>query len=109
MVHSGSKPANHVHSLTLRPTAWKRSTLLSSFSWSAFDTAGNLYIADTDDNVIREINLTGSSRRLPARKPGYGGDSGSATLAMLDSPRALPSIQTASSTLPIPTTIAFAK
>ncbi len=56
-------------------------------SGAAFDTAGNLYIADTDDNVIREVSLTGAISTVAGTGvQGYGGDSGTATSALLDSP-----------------------
>ena len=53
----------------------------------AFDTAGNLYIADTDNNIIREVNLAGViSTVAGGREQGFGGDGGLATAALLDSP-----------------------
>lgn len=52
-----------------------------------FDTAGNLYIADTDDNIIREVNLDGIITTVAGDgDQGYGGDGGAATSALLDSP-----------------------
>jgi len=53
----------------------------------AYDTAGNLYIADTLNNVIREVNLTGIiSTVAGSGAEGFGGDGGAATSALLDSP-----------------------
>ncbi len=53
----------------------------------AFDAAGNLYIADTDNNVIREVNLQGVITTVAGTgEQGFGGDSGAATSALLDSP-----------------------
>jgi sugar lactone lactonase YvrE len=53
----------------------------------AFDTAGNLYIADTNENVIREVNLVGVISTVAGTgEQGYGGDGGSATAALLDTP-----------------------
>ncbi|HEY1810423.1 MAG TPA: Ig-like domain repeat protein [Acidobacteriaceae bacterium] len=55
----------------------------------AIDGAGNLYIADTNNNVIREVNLTTGSIRTVAgtSTPGYTGDTGAATSAELNSPQ----------------------
>ena len=69
----------------------------------AVDAAGNLFIADTLNDVIREVNLTGSAESifdglisLPAWDittvagngiPGFSGDGGSATDAQLGRPR----------------------
>ncbi len=53
----------------------------------AFDSAGNLYIADTDDNLILEINLVGVISTVAGTgEQGFGGDGGPATAALLDSP-----------------------
>jgi sugar lactone lactonase YvrE len=53
----------------------------------AFDTAGNLYIADTSNNIVREVNLAGVITTVAGTgEQGYGGDSGPATSALLDSP-----------------------
>jgi large repetitive protein len=55
----------------------------------AIDGAGNLYIADTNNNVIREVNLTLGTIATVAgnNQPGYSGDGGAATSAMLNSPK----------------------
>ncbi len=55
----------------------------------AIDGAGNLYIADTNNNIIREVNLTSGSIRTVAgtSTPGYIGDNGPATAAELNSPQ----------------------
>jgi hypothetical protein len=57
----------------------------------AIDGAGNLYIADTNNNVIREVNLTSGSIRTIAGNstPGYTGDTGAATSAELNSPQGI--------------------
>ncbi|MGA8528879.1 MAG: Ig-like domain repeat protein [Acidobacteriaceae bacterium] len=57
----------------------------------AIDGAGNLYIADTNNNVIREVNLTTNSIRTVAgtSTPGYTGDTGAATSAELNSPQGI--------------------
>lgn len=53
----------------------------------AFDAAGNLYIADTDDNLILEVNLAGVIVTVAGTgEQGFGGDGGPATAALLDSP-----------------------
>jgi len=53
----------------------------------AFDAAGNLYIADTDNNVIREVNLQGAITTVAGTgEQGSDGDGGPATSALLDSP-----------------------
>ena len=57
----------------------------------AIDGAGNLYIADTNNNVIRKVNLTTGSIRTVAgtSTPGFTGDSGAATSAELNSPQGI--------------------
>lgn len=53
----------------------------------AFDSAGNLYIADTDDQIIREVNLAGIITTVAGTgEQGFSGDGGPATSADLDSP-----------------------
>jgi hypothetical protein len=53
----------------------------------AFDAAGNLYIADTDDNIVQEVNLAGVITTVAGDgEQGYGGDGGPATSALLDTP-----------------------
>jgi trimeric autotransporter adhesin len=56
----------------------------------AVDSAGNLYIADTDNNRIRKVapNLT-ISTFAGNGSPGFGGDGGLATLAQLQFPKGL--------------------
>ncbi len=54
----------------------------------AADAAGNVYIADTFDNVVRKVigeRRDHHHRRL--RHPGFGGDGGPATSAKLNHPR----------------------
>jgi uncharacterized protein (TIGR03437 family) len=57
----------------------------------AFDSAGNLYIADTGNNVLRKIS--GSTittvAGIQAQGPAYGGDLGAATVANLNAPTAI--------------------
>ncbi len=53
----------------------------------AFDAAGNLFIADTDDNVVREVALDGTITVVAGDgNQGYSGDGGAATSAELDAP-----------------------
>ena len=53
----------------------------------AYDTAGNLYIADTDENIIRKVNAAGIITTVAGDgEQGYGGDGGLATAALLDRP-----------------------
>jgi len=53
----------------------------------AFDAAGNLYIADLNNNVIRKVNLAGIVTTVAGTgDQGFSGDGGAATAALLDSP-----------------------
>jgi sugar lactone lactonase YvrE len=53
----------------------------------AFDTAGNLYIADTNDDVVREVSVSGIISTVAGNgDQGFAGDGGTATSAQLDSP-----------------------
>jgi sugar lactone lactonase YvrE len=53
----------------------------------AYDTAGNLYIADLNDNVIRKVDLAGIITTVAGTgEQGFSGDGGLATSAELDSP-----------------------
>ena len=52
-----------------------------------YDAAGNLYIADLNDNVIRKVDLAGIVTTVAGTgEQGFAGDGGSATSALLDSP-----------------------
>ena len=56
------------------------------------DGAGNLFIADTENHVIRRVDSTTGLITTIAGiggQPGYSGDGGSATLAHLSSPRGI--------------------
>jgi hypothetical protein len=56
----------------------------------AFDAQGNLYIADTGDNVVRKVSVGGViSTEAGTGVQGFGGDNGPATAAELDSPMGL--------------------
>ena len=55
-----------------------------------FDSAGNLYIADSANSVVREISRNGIintvAGMIPCCQRGYGGDNGPATSALLNYP-----------------------
>ena len=64
--------------------------LLNTPSGVAVDRAGNLYIADTDNNRIRKVDQSGIiSTFAGTGVPGLSGDGGLATIARLSSPRGL--------------------
>ena len=59
----------------------------------ATDSAGNLYIADTDNNRIRKVDVNGTITKVAGDSPiqvyssgGFGGDGGPATNALLNHP-----------------------
>jgi sugar lactone lactonase YvrE len=53
----------------------------------AVDSAGNLYIADTGNNVIRKVNMSGTITTVAGNNAeGYSGDGGQATNATLYAP-----------------------
>jgi sugar lactone lactonase YvrE len=55
-----------------------------------FDQAGNLYIAETANHVIREVDVTGNITTIAGNgTQGFSGDNGPATNAQLDSPQGL--------------------
>jgi uncharacterized protein (TIGR03437 family) len=53
----------------------------------AFDAAGNLYIADTDNNVVRKLAKGTLSTVAGNGQQGYSGDGGVATAAQLSYPQ----------------------
>jgi uncharacterized protein (TIGR03437 family) len=56
----------------------------------AVDAAGNIYIADTFDNVVRKVTAGGLISTIAGfGTPGFGGDGGPATSAMLNHPRSV--------------------
>ena len=85
---SSSKPRIHSKTLNAPPNGVEATDApLELPHGLTFDTVGNLYIADTDDNVIREVNLAGIISTVAGDgEQGYGGDGGVATSAILDSP-----------------------
>ena len=64
--------------------------LLNSPSGVAADGAGNLFIADTGNNCIRQVDTNGVITTVAGSgSAGYAGDGGEATNASLDSPYAV--------------------
>jgi sugar lactone lactonase YvrE len=62
---------------------------LSTPTGVAVDGGGNVYIADTDNQCIRFVNMTTNRITTVAGRPGrqgYGGDTSFATFALLNSP-----------------------
>jgi trimeric autotransporter adhesin len=56
-------------------------------TWVAVDAAGNLFIADFGNNVIRKVGTNGIITTVAGNKTaGYSGDGGAATNASLDDP-----------------------
>jgi sugar lactone lactonase YvrE len=73
-----SGPANNVQA-TAAP--------LAAPAQIAYDAAGNLYIADVNDNVIRKVDLAGIVTTVAGTgEQGFAGDGGPAASALLDSP-----------------------
>jgi sugar lactone lactonase YvrE len=65
----------------------------ASLNWPTaleLDDAGNLYIADAHNNAVRRLDPDGTLHTIAGTgAPGYGGDGGPATAAMLDQPNGL--------------------
>lgn len=63
---------------------------LSSPTDVAIDTAGNIYIADMGNNVVRKVSKTGVITTVAGSSmAGFSGDGGPATMAKLSSPTAV--------------------
>jgi NHL repeat len=64
------------------------SALLSSPAAVAVDGAGHVYVADNGSHVIREFTVGGTISTVAGtpQKPGYSGDGGPATAALLHGP-----------------------
>jgi sugar lactone lactonase YvrE len=65
------------------------SALLSDPTGLAIDSAGNLYIGDEGNNRIREVSKGVITTVAGSGNPGFGGDGGPATLALLNGPSAV--------------------
>ncbi|MES2390975.1 MAG: Ig-like domain repeat protein [Acidobacteriota bacterium] len=66
------------------------SAKLNAPSGIAVDALGNLYIADTGNNVIRELTVLGTITTIAGTgNPGYSGDNGLPTVAQLRAPTAV--------------------
>ncbi|HYM05459.1 MAG TPA: FG-GAP-like repeat-containing protein, partial [Terriglobales bacterium] len=64
--------------------------LLTQITALAVDTAGNLYLADWNNNRVRMVNTSGIITTLAGTgEAGYSGDGGPATLAQISSPLGL--------------------
>jgi sugar lactone lactonase YvrE len=63
------------------------SATLANPSAVAYDASGNLYVADTQNNVVREISKGGQISTIAGTGiEGYGGDNAAAISAFLDKP-----------------------
>ena len=66
------------------------SALFTVLAGVAVDGYGNLYITSSRDNRVRMVNAAGTITTVAgAREPGYGGDGGPATRALLQTPTGL--------------------
>jgi len=65
------------------------SASLNSPSGLAFDAAGNLYIADSYNQRIREVSTTGTITTFAGTYYGYGGDNGQAVNAQFAYPNGI--------------------
>jgi uncharacterized protein (TIGR03437 family) len=66
------------------------SAVLSSPTGVAMDSTGNLYVADTDNNLVRKIDTAGKMTIIAGTGIyGYSGDGGIATSAQLERPQGL--------------------
>lgn len=57
----------------------------------ALDAAGNLYVADGNNSIVRKVDINGNISTIAGtpQTPGYSGDGGAATSAQLSGPEAL--------------------
>jgi sugar lactone lactonase YvrE len=60
---------------------------LASPAAVAYDAAGNLYVADTNHNLVREVDINGQPSIIAGTgEQGFAGDGGPATQALFDTP-----------------------
>jgi sugar lactone lactonase YvrE len=65
-------------------------SLLNNPTDVVLDAVGNLYIVDSGNNVIRKVTPAGIISTVAGNgQPGYSGDNGPATSAMLNTPKAV--------------------
>jgi sugar lactone lactonase YvrE len=78
------------HARSVSPTTTGGEATTSSLNMPgglAVDSAGNIYIADTDDNTVLEVSTLGIVTTVAGTGlQSYGGDGGPATSAFLDAP-----------------------
>jgi hypothetical protein len=66
------------------------SAMLDGPAAVAYDHAGNLYIADASNNVVRKVDAAGAITTLAGSGiQGFGGDGGPAAAALLDTPTSI--------------------
>lgn len=66
---------------------WAALATFASPSAIAYDVAGNLYVSDALNHVVREVSTSGQITTVAGNGlEGYSGDGGSATAASLDTP-----------------------
>ena len=72
-------------------TGYANAALLNFPTAVALDASGNVYIADSANNVIREVTVSNGAiiTLVGNGTPGFGGDGGPATAATLDDPAGL--------------------
>jgi len=79
--HANAAPASGVEATTVP---------LNQPMQLVFDQAGDLFIADSGDNIVREVNLKGIVSTVAGDgDEGFGGDGGLATAAQLDTPNGI--------------------
>lgn len=78
----------HAHNQTVPANGSEATAItLDSPNGLVFDSTGNLFIADTDDNIVLEVNLAGVvSTVAGSGVQGFAGDGGAAASAQLDTP-----------------------
>ena len=94
----------------LQPLPALNAPLLNDLRGAALDAQGNLYVADTGNNVVVKI-ATGGTLSIVAGVgfAGFSGDGGPATSAALDAPSGVAADLPGMSISPTSTTCAFAR